>query len=174
MKVVAEFLNETIIYLDSLNWIERYAWFGYFVSSIAELDLFRRVLTDSLASPTIQRPRPDVHYSKLLPKQNVTIPQFILNQDLLQDDGGLNQLGEMYTGAKTIHTGAITSSPTSAYQTFNGADSTAPATTWATLAASGSALQLGAIGSGWFKLLISTIIPLGCSIGALWTVSWAP
>ena len=38
MKVVAEFLNQTIVYLDSLSWIERYAWFGYFVSSIAELD----------------------------------------------------------------------------------------------------------------------------------------
>ena len=78
----------------------------------------------------------------------------------------------MYTGAKTIHTEAITSSPTNAYQTFNGADSTtqAPATTWATLA--GSALQLGAIGSGW--LLISTMITLGCSFGTLWTVSCAP
>ena len=38
MEVVAEFLNQTILYLDSLHWIERYAWFGYFVGSIAELD----------------------------------------------------------------------------------------------------------------------------------------
>ena len=102
------------------------------------------------------------------------MPRFLklfLYQDLLQDDGGLNQLGETYTGARTIHTEPITSSTTSAYQTFNGADSTTqtPATTWATLA--GSALQLGAIDSGW--LLISTIILLGCSLGTLWTVTWA-
>lgn len=38
MKVVAEFLNQTIVYLDSLDWIERYAWFGYFVSCMTELD----------------------------------------------------------------------------------------------------------------------------------------
>jgi hypothetical protein len=95
---------------------------------------------------------------------------YYLNQDLLRDDGGLNRLGEMYTGAKTIHTEAITSSTTSAYQTFNGADSTAqtPATTWPALAGSAFKLQLGAIGSGW--LLISTVIPLGCSIGILWSV----
>ena len=102
------------------------------------------------------------------------MPRFyklFLNKDLLQDDGGLNQLGEMYTGARTIHTEPITSSTTSAYQTFNGADSTTqtPATTWATLA--GSALQLEAIDSGW--LLISTIILLGCSLGTLLTVTWA-
>ena len=105
------------------------------------------------------------------PKQ-LTIPRFNLNQDLLRDDGGLNQLGEMYTGAKTIHTEAITSSPTNVYQTFNGADSTtqAPATTWATLA--GSASQLGAIDSGW--LLIFTMIPLACFFGTLRTVSCAP
>jgi hypothetical protein len=127
--VVAEFLNQTIFYLDSLDWIERYAWFGYF------------------------RPRPDIHYN------------------LLQDDGGLNQLGEMYTGAKTIHTEAITSGPINSYQTFNGADSPTqvPAATWAPLA--GSALQRGAIGSRW--LLISVMMPLGRFLGALWTDSWA-
>ena len=38
MEVVEEFLNQTIVYLDSLYWIERYAWFGYFVSSMPELD----------------------------------------------------------------------------------------------------------------------------------------
>lgn len=30
--VVLEFMNQTVIYLDSLDWIERYSWFGYFVS----------------------------------------------------------------------------------------------------------------------------------------------
>ena len=28
---VAQFLNDTMIYMDGLDWIERYAWFGYFV-----------------------------------------------------------------------------------------------------------------------------------------------
>lgn len=30
--VVADFLNQTISFMDTLDWIERYAWFGYFVS----------------------------------------------------------------------------------------------------------------------------------------------
>ncbi|PPQ99524.1 hypothetical protein CVT24_005314 [Panaeolus cyanescens] len=30
--VVLDFMNQTINYLDSLDWVERYAWFGYFVS----------------------------------------------------------------------------------------------------------------------------------------------
>ncbi|KAF9524085.1 glycosyl hydrolase catalytic core-domain-containing protein [Crepidotus variabilis] len=38
--VVADFLNQTTTYLDTLDWIERYAWFGYF------------------------RSRPDIHYSR--------------------------------------------------------------------------------------------------------------
>ena len=29
---VWDFMNQTINYLDSLDWIERYAWFGFFVS----------------------------------------------------------------------------------------------------------------------------------------------
>jgi hypothetical protein len=32
ITVVLDFMNQTITYLDSLDWIERYAWFGYFVS----------------------------------------------------------------------------------------------------------------------------------------------
>ncbi|KAF9011151.1 hypothetical protein BDQ17DRAFT_1233957 [Cyathus striatus] len=30
--LVLDFLNQTITYLDSLDWIERYSWFGFFVS----------------------------------------------------------------------------------------------------------------------------------------------
>lgn len=40
-SVVLDFMNQTITYMDGLDWIERYAWFGYF------------------------RPRPDVHYNLL-------------------------------------------------------------------------------------------------------------
>jgi hypothetical protein len=39
--VVLDFLNQTITYLDSLDWIERYSWFGFF------------------------RPKPDLHYNLL-------------------------------------------------------------------------------------------------------------
>lgn len=31
-SVVADFLNQTITYMDTLDWIERYSWFGYFRS----------------------------------------------------------------------------------------------------------------------------------------------
>lgn len=117
--VVAEFLNATTVYLDSLDWIERYAWFCYC------------------------RPAPNLDYN------------------LLQDDGGLDQLGQMYTGANTTYTGVIAST---SFQTFNGGNgpTQAPALT------AGSTLQKGALGSKW--LLIPAMIPLGCFFGALWTV----
>lgn len=37
-SVVLDFMNQTINYMDSLDWIERYAWFGYFVSGAAVFD----------------------------------------------------------------------------------------------------------------------------------------
>ena len=128
-------------------------------------------MADSLPLPMVQRPRPDVHYSELLNEKSQLFNLF-KTPDLLRDDGGLNRLGEIYTGAKTIHTEVITSNPTSAaYQTFNGADSPTqvPATTWAALA--GSASQKGGIGSDW--LLTSAMVSLGCFFGAFWTASWA-
>ncbi|KAH9486438.1 Alkali-sensitive linkage protein 1 [Psilocybe cubensis] len=91
--VVFNFMNATITAMDSLSWIERYSWFGYF------------------------RPRPDVHYN------------------MLDDNGGLNALGQLYLGAKTVHTEVVTSAPTPTYHTVNGADNPtqAPATTWPAL-----------------------------------------
>ncbi|KAJ2917810.1 hypothetical protein MD484_g2576, partial [Candolleomyces efflorescens] len=59
---VLNFMNETMRYMDGIEWIERYAWFGLF------------------------RPKAGVHYN------------------MLREDGGLNALGELYTGAKTVHT----------------------------------------------------------------------
>ena len=53
MEVVAEFLNQTIVYLDSLYWIERYAWFGYFVSSIHELHEYVYWLTHLQSSSSV-------------------------------------------------------------------------------------------------------------------------
>ena len=32
---VEDFLNQTTKYMDELAWVERYAWFGYFVSAAA-------------------------------------------------------------------------------------------------------------------------------------------
>jgi len=35
ITVVLDFMNQTITYLDSLDWVERYAWFGYLVSLLS-------------------------------------------------------------------------------------------------------------------------------------------
>jgi hypothetical protein len=32
IPVVLDFMNQTITYMDTLDWIERYSWFGFFVS----------------------------------------------------------------------------------------------------------------------------------------------
>jgi len=58
--------------------------------------------------------------------------------DMLDNDGGLNALGQLYTGAQTIHTSVITSAPSSVYMTLSGSDipGQAPASTWAPLAGS--------------------------------------
>ncbi|KAF9447035.1 glycoside hydrolase family 128 protein [Macrolepiota fuliginosa MF-IS2] len=76
--VVLNFMNDTINYLDTLDWVERYSWFGFF------------------------RPEQDVHYN------------------MLQEDGSLNDLGQLYIGAKTIHTSNRTTGPQ--YQTLSPSD----------------------------------------------------
>jgi len=81
-SVVADFLNQSIIYLDSLDWIERYAWFGFF--------------RPTSGSET----------------------------NLLDQDGGLTDLGKMYIGAETVHTQVITPAPTPTFTTVSGADPT--------------------------------------------------
>ncbi|KAJ2930622.1 hypothetical protein H1R20_g6470, partial [Candolleomyces eurysporus] len=77
---VLSFMNETMRYMDDLEWIERYAWFGLF------------------------RPKSGVHYN------------------LLREDGGLNALGELYTGAKTVYTQYIKDTTFEGYKTVDGAD----------------------------------------------------
>jgi len=57
---VVTFSNQTTVYLDGLDWVERYAWFGYF------------------------RPQNGSDYN------------------MLDADGGLNDLGEAYIGAGTV------------------------------------------------------------------------
>lgn len=61
LSVVLDFMNQTITYMDTLSWIERYSWFGYFVSCLTtDTELSTHILNPA------QRPRPDVHYSKPL------------------------------------------------------------------------------------------------------------
>lgn len=81
--VIADFLNQSITYLDSLDWIERYAWFGFY--------------------------------------RETQGTQF--STGLLDNVGGLNDLGQRYVGAKTVHTQVITQVPTQTFTTVNGADS---------------------------------------------------
>lgn len=51
-SVVLDFLNQTVVYMDSLTWIERYAWFALFVSSVIFFipvmgtDLYCREMTE--------------------------------------------------------------------------------------------------------------------------------
>ena len=45
-----------------------------------------------------------------------------LSLDLLRQDGGLNALGELYVGAKTVHTQILSDTGYSGYRTVNGAD----------------------------------------------------
>lgn len=58
--------------------------------------------------------------------------------DLLRDDGGLNALGELYVGAKTVRTENVTTS-NGATQTLNGADipNQAVPTDWSALPGGG-------------------------------------
>jgi len=72
------------------------------------------------------------HLSSFL---RISAKYHLRHSDLLDQNGGLNALGEIYVGARTIHTQVVTAPPTSAYKTFNGADNPTqlPATSWAPL-----------------------------------------
>ena len=48
--------------------------------------------------------------------------ELISSSGLLDQDGGLNDLGQRYIGAKTVHTQIITPAPTPTFTTVNGAD----------------------------------------------------
>lgn len=41
---------------------------------------------------------------------------------MLREDGGLNALGELYTGAKTVHTEYVKDAALEGYKTVDGAD----------------------------------------------------
>ncbi|KAF8665251.1 hypothetical protein AX16_000273 [Volvariella volvacea WC 439] len=123
---VLNFLNATTTYMDTLDWIERYAWFGYF------------------------RPEDGIHYN------------------MLDDTGGLNDLGQFYVGATTVHREAA-AKPDNGYITVNGADnptqarvSVFPGPSSAAHPTSGKSIfpRLGGIAASL----------LGLTLGAVWTL----
>ncbi|TEB38559.1 hypothetical protein FA13DRAFT_1784879 [Coprinellus micaceus] len=54
--------------------------------------------------------------------ENHARPKEGVHYNLLRQDGGLNALGELYVGAKTIHTQILSDTAYSGYRTVNGAD----------------------------------------------------
>lgn len=153
MEVVVEFLNQTTAYLDSLDWVERYAWFAYMVSYMIGLHSECPWPTRFQSSSVHNQMNIIVGYSLKIPRLSLIFKI----KDLLQDDGGLNQLGELYTGATTIHTEVITAS---GYQTFDGADTPmqTPVTSWPVLAVSAS--QQVAIGFKWVFICVMMLFGL--------------
>ncbi|KAG5340491.1 hypothetical protein C0989_001398 [Termitomyces sp. Mn162] len=122
---VTNFLNAPIAYMDTLPWIERYAWYGYF------------------------RPKNTGIYN------------------LLGDDGSLNTLGQLYVGAKTIHTQIVSQAPTKTFTSASGVDNPTQGLVTMYSAYPNSALRrwniFGVEGISFgFALLAS-------AVGAVWT-----
>lgn len=88
---------------------------------------------------------------------------------MLTDDGALNALGQLYTGAKTVHT-EVVAGPTNTYITLNGADNPTqlPATTWAALLNSAPS-TLGSIPSAIQLLLLAALPFFSGFLGLTWT-----
>ncbi|KAG6817584.1 hypothetical protein H0H87_006961 [Tephrocybe sp. NHM501043] len=127
---VSSFLNATMVYMDSLPWIERYAWFGYF------------------------RPRETGIYN------------------LLGEDGSLNTLGQMYVGAKTVHTQIVTQAPTKTFTSVNGADNPTQGlvTTYASVP-NGATRGWSVFGADHDSQALRFGLALvACVVGAGWTV----
>ena len=51
---VVDFLNSTVRYMDTLNWIERYAWFALFVSPLIPVHPIH--LSDNLVERRREKP----------------------------------------------------------------------------------------------------------------------
>jgi hypothetical protein len=157
--VVADFLNETVTYLDSLDWIERYAWFGFFVSQFYDLpkSWWLIVLPDSGRVISIN----------IVSVNKAMIFEVLTDlSDLLDEEGGLNALGQVYIGANTVHTQKVAGAPTKSYTTIHGGNPTqgivttfaavnASARRWTFL--SGETLRLGVV--------LSAVV-----LGAVWTI----
>ncbi|KAK1226269.1 hypothetical protein PQX77_010742 [Marasmius sp. AFHP31] len=76
---VEDFMNQTTKYLDDLAWVERYAWFGYFVSVSASTQT-----NNADWDSDSQRPENGSAYN------------------MMDAEGGLNTLGKQYIGADTV------------------------------------------------------------------------
>lgn len=87
---------------------------------------------------------------------------------MLTDDGALNPLGELYTGANTVHTEVVTAGPTATYNTVNGADNPtfAPASTFPAVFNSAISTR-GSLFSGIPLGFLVTSVLIGFS-GILW------
>ena len=101
--------------MDGLDWIERYAWFGYFVGFTVHFFL---IFADLDISSVLKM---GVYTVCSLHIIHISFSAY-LSADLLNSEGALNELGQLYTGVQTIHTQIITQPPTKSYQTVNGAD----------------------------------------------------
>jgi hypothetical protein len=86
--------------------------------------------------------------------------------DLLDEEGGLNELGQLYIGAGTVHTQKVSGAPTRSYSTIQGGNPTQGiVTTFAAVNASGrrwtflsgETLRLG--------MALSAVL-----LGAIWTI----
>ena len=91
----------------------------------------------------------------------------LISSGLLDNNGGLNDLGQRYIGAKTVHTQVITQAPTPTFTTVNGADNPTQ----------GLITTFAAVPSGSLRrwtLLRKETMGLGLAlagmlIGAIWT-----
>ncbi|KAF6754222.1 glycosyl hydrolase catalytic core-domain-containing protein [Ephemerocybe angulata] len=125
---VLTFMNDTMRYLDELEWVERYAWFGFF------------------------RPKTGIHYN------------------LLKDDGGLNALGELYTGAKTVHTEIVSDAAFAEYQTVVGTDTAGQplVTSWPVYEPSNGALRAASSALSYRTAFLGLSIISAVAIGGVW------
>ncbi|KAG6813247.1 hypothetical protein H0H92_012884 [Tricholoma furcatifolium] len=86
--------------------------------------------------------------------------------DLLGDNGSLNALGQLYVGAKTVHTQIVTQAPTPTYSTVFGADNPTQG-----LVTTYAAYPNGAV-RGWDALVgrQAGFAVFACVAAAVWTV----
>ncbi|KAG6911304.1 hypothetical protein DXG01_002143 [Tephrocybe rancida] len=91
--------------------------------------------------------------------------------DLLGEDGSLNNLGQMYVGAKTVHTQIVTQAPTKTFTSVNGADNPTQGLVTTYASVPNGAVRVWSIfgpeqGSQTLGLSFALI---ACAIGAVWT-----
>ena len=94
-------MNDTMTTMDGISFVERYAWFGYFVS------FRRRKIADTLLTNTTYTETGEwlrIQYVALLLRPGGYFTHFSAHIDMLNTDGSLNSLGQLYIGADTVET----------------------------------------------------------------------